>query len=115
MKSKVGSGRIPLTQGAAVGKGVKVKSMTAAARAIRAIAVTTEAFVPSLCGRPLMPLTRSSSISFTTLRKCAAVPSKAPPSHIHSSGACSLDSAIHEGRAPNAIAYGSQEKIVNLK
>ena len=50
-----------------------------------------------------------------TLMKCAAIPKSAPPSHIHVGGVISLEIAIHDGRAANAMAYGSGEAGVNLK
>ena len=63
-----------------------------------------ERFLPRRCGRPFMPLCWSWSISLMTLMKCAAIPQSAPPSHIHVGGVISLEIAIHDGRAANAMA-----------
>ena len=49
-----------------------------------------------------------------TFIKCAAIPNSAPPSHIHKGGFMSLESAIDEGSAAKAIAYGRGERKENL-
>ena len=43
------------------------------------------------------------------------MPNSAPPAHIQVGGVIAFEIAIHDGRAANARANGSGERIENLK
>lgn len=69
---------------------------------------------PSRCGSPATPVARSSSMSGSTLAKCAPTPRRAAAavSHGGGQGAPGRPSVTKAGSRPKARAYGSQEAAV---